>query len=201
MTIWNASDEGTGTFTLTNSNLTATSASAGTIGIRGTNPKTLGKRYLEITCGHIGFRAFAGIANSSAQINDFRTSTTNKFGVNDGGTISVNGNPFGTSLATGVQTSAVIDLAVDFTANLAWIRAANGNWNGSALANPSTGVGGADISAMLGGGLMPIFVTENSTDVMTLNVNGSGLTNAAPAGFDPWDFTTPIQRSFGVVIS
>lgn len=202
-TIWNISDVGPGAdFTLSLVNLKATkSANAFASGIRSTNPKTAGLLYAEMTGNNIGFRAWAGIADAAATNGSFRANTNGMFGVDNTGSVSLNNTPFGPGLALGFNTARVVSLAVDFTNNRAWVKTDNGNWNGSGTANPATNTGGADISAIVSGGIMLMFQAETINDAATINLGGSAFVYTMPSGFSSWDTQVFPNTAYGSVIS
>lgn len=81
-----------------------------------------------------------------------------------------------------VTAGQVVCWAYDTVANLAWRRTNGGNWNESAPANPATGVGGIDISAL--GALVPIAVSGNNTNFnVVFDFGATGFSQAVPAGF------------------
>jgi hypothetical protein len=98
------------------------------------------------------------------------------------GPIQINNSASGSQIGT-INPGNVIGVAVDFTAHLIWFRIApSGNWNGSGTANPATGAGGLNISA-LSGALFPLF-TGGSGDVCTANFGASAFSGTVPSGFN-----------------
>lgn len=79
-------------------------------------------------------------------------------------------------------TGDVIQHAVDLTARRYWIRKAGGQWNGSASADPSTGVGGIDISALGAGMLYPAGGIFSQGGQLTSRFAASQMT-LVPSGF------------------
>jgi hypothetical protein len=78
----------------------------------------------------------------------------------------------------------VAGVAVDFSNSLAWARRNNGTWNGTAGADPATGVGGIAISAV---SMAPAVVYyASSTANMTVNFGATPYANPAPVGFANW---------------
>lgn len=66
---------------------------------------------------------------------------------------------------------------------LVWFRIQNGNWNASGTANPATGTGGIDISALGTPGTTPLFLST------TTYVSGGGTTLRSAAS--EWAFVPP----------
>jgi hypothetical protein len=157
---WNPEDLVNVTLSLGNLRATGTGAAAG---VRANSSKTAGKYYFEISFTTIGSNPSIGLARSSASL-------TGVSGVNIvsvlrfTGNITVNGVASGTSIGI-ISGGAVVCVAVNLTTDLIWFRPTPaGNWNGSALANPATGIGGVDISSISAGALYPIFF--GTSDVM-----------------------------------
>lgn len=80
-----------------------------------------------------------------------------------------------------------IGIAVDWANRLIWFRKNGGNWNGSALNDPATGVGGLSFAnplttaATMGTALFGVTASLTGT-VWTANFSGA-FVDAAPAGF------------------
>lgn len=79
-------------------------------------------------------------------------------------------------------TGDVIQHAVDLTARRYWIRKAGGQWNGSANADPFTGAGGIDISALGAGMLYPAGGIFSQGGQITSRFAASQMT-LVPSGF------------------
>ena len=80
----------------------------------------------------------------------------------------------------------VYSMAVDLGANLIWFRVTGGNWNNSGTANPATGTGGVNISAIATNSLFP-YVQNQSLGLggtsWAFNFGASGFTYSVPSGF------------------
>lgn len=76
----------------------------------------------------------------------------------------------------------VVSMAVDIGGALIWVRVNGGNWNGSALNNPATGVGGIAFTLssapFFGLGYCAATGAQN-----TFNFGGSAFAFTAPVGF------------------
>lgn len=177
-TTWNPSDK-TNT-TLSSGDLVAT-IGGGNGGVRGIAGRTSGKVYCEYTYTTINTNSInTGISLIAGALNG-ASNTGIAFVARTNGAITVNGSgivSFGI-----IAQSSVIAMAVDFGANLLWMHVApSGDWNGNALDDPATGVGGVDISSISTGPLYPL-MRGGSGDVITANFGASGFTGTVPSGF------------------
>jgi len=102
------------------------------------------------------------------------------------GTINLNGAASGSTLGALVAGN-VIGIAVDLVAQMGWLRVApSGNWNGSATANPATGIGGLPLNSISSGGLIPLYPVcafAGVSDSTTANFGDTAFTGTAPSGF------------------
>jgi hypothetical protein len=190
-TTWSATDQlAAGTFALTNGGLTATiTAGAGFGGVRSASPKTAGKLYAELKLdSSIGGSWALGVANSARALQQGEHSSgANMAVVTDLGGIDINDAGKGAPFTVGV--GSVIGVAVDFPAKLIWFRNGASAWNAGGTADPATGVGGYDITAIISTGLMLLF--QHGGGAATLNAGASAFVNAAPSGFTAWDVPPP----------
>ncbi len=79
-------------------------------------------------------------------------------------------------------TGDTIGIAVDRVNDEIWFRVNSGNWNGSALANPATNVGGISIAFIP----TPMYVWIDFEELNyqgTFNFGASAFSHAAPSGF------------------
>lgn len=179
-TTWNPSDKSAST-TLSNANLTAsTSASAGARAIGGW---TTGKYYWEITYTTVNTNSLTtGVGLATGDLAFGSATGFCWLGRSTGG-ININAAASGSSLGAAVAQGSVVGVAVDFGAKLIWFRIAPaGNWNGSGTANPATGAGGVDISAISTGPLYA-FMSGAASDVITANFGSSAFTGTVPSTF------------------
>lgn len=178
---------------LSGGNLTATTNTGSQGGVRCMNGYSTGKYYFEMSFSSGSSSSDVlglALASSSIQIN--LTSGTVEITTNGG--IFYNGANMGITVA-GVSATVKIGVAVDFGAKLVWFRASpSGAWNAGGSANPATGVGGQDITAILTGPLYPFWVAVQSGDSVTANFGASAFTGAVPSGFTSgWPFTQSKQ--------
>ncbi len=188
--------------TLSGGNLTATHDGTGSGGgVRSIHSQTTGKYYFEwqldsLSIGSGGSDTGCGIALASYTLG------TNPPGGATGLAAAFPANPFLGSghwhISLWVNTSNVVSdvagfdttvqpfgVAVDLTAKLYWAFCpSNGTWNGSGTANPATGIGGIDISAIVTGPLFAMVVLNGATsDAITVNFGATSFSNAVPSGF------------------
>jgi hypothetical protein len=183
-TTWNPSDK-TANLTLTGGNLIATS-SAGASAVRAIDKQIAGKFYWEVTCNTFTSNSStAGAARPTADL-----TLTNGVSLVGGGMCGVQktGNIFVDGVGGGslgaIVSGNIVCIAIDCDARLIWFRlGAAGNWNGSATANPATGVGGNAMPLGIGVPLYPAAWLANTNEQVTANFGGSAFTGAVPAGF------------------
>jgi hypothetical protein len=186
MTTWNPADAGAG-ITFSNGNLTVTAPSAGTRSVRGTTSKTAGKWYFEVkSTGSIG-NCGIGIANAAADMTT--TATTGASFVNVGnGLIFNNGSNLG-SFFTAWVVNDVCCVALDLIHRSIWFRKNSGNWNGTAGNDPTTNVGGTDLSWFALGTLIFPVCAFNTVAAMSEVADFGASVNlyTIPTGFSFWD--------------
>jgi len=94
-----------------------------------------------------------GVANVSMDTTSYLGADLNSFGYYEDGTIYTGGAYEAPKQGPPLQTSNVIDIAVDTSAKFIWIRVDGGNWTsnaGGTGGNPATGLLGFDISYISG---------------------------------------------------
>ena len=124
-----------------------------------------------------------GIANHEANVETWLGSTgSDSVGFWDDGKVYIDGS--GTSgYPSFGYNGAVVDVAVDRSNNLIWMRVDGGLWNNSSSANPATATGGVDISTVLGivyPGVNPYYYSGTAGQ-MSINTSAS---YSVPADFD-----------------
>jgi len=179
-TTWNPAD--LSNVTLTGSNLIAT-VGTGTGGVRSVASLSSGKYYWENTWTTINTNTIvSGISLASASISAPTTACAKVSRLN--GHIFINNSDTGSTITGGstVAPGSVVCCAVDFTAQLIWLRiGAAGQWNGSGTANPATASGGLSITS-IAGNLFAMMAGQTS-DRVTANFGDSAFTGTTPAGF------------------
>lgn len=199
---WSTTDKEAG-ITLSGVNLVATQNQAVNLsGVRGKDPKRTGRFYFEASSTWTDTGTRVGLAMGGiALLNLAATAPFGDVYVRKDGGIFLNGVTTGLTLAA-LTNGNVVGIAVDLDARLIWFRLApSGNWNGSATANPATGVGGTSIAtAGLGGGYDAYpwgGCTNVVNDAITANFGGSAFSGTVPTGFTSgWDDTvTPVLNA------
>lgn len=166
---------------LSGSNLIATSGTASrAIAVRTVSGKTSGKFYVEITPTGIT------LGNTTITLTPIPGGWDSTFGVHCYANFNVYVNATPTAVSIGGWIGGdVISIALDLDNDLVWFRKNGGNWNGSALANPATSVGGIDISALALGGawFIQAYTHFNNVTVYTGNFGSGGFDYTVPVGF------------------
>ena len=177
---WNPADKAT-QVTLSNGNLTAVATAGAAYGVRGTSAFGNGKFYFEMkaigTIGHCGI----GIANPTSAMSSVNISSGTAFVYVDNGATLVNG-------AAGITVAPCVNgdtlcVAVDLINKMIWYRTNGGNWNNNSSNNPSTNVGGIDISAVTGALYPFIFWNNVSSPTVTANFGATSFAQILPSGF------------------
>ena len=193
-TTWDSNAESG--MTLSNSSLTATivsnpPANSG-LSVRSTTSRTTGKAYVEFTMGQVASNGGTqiGIATSAW---DYTNSSTlgldgNSFEYQSDGHIFVVGARMGS--ADTVAAGDIVQLCVDFDAQLFWVTKNNdGNWNGTS-ANPAAGTGGISFNAVSGSCFYVGYCSASGGNNVTVNFGGSSFSYTAPSGFSSWNTQT-----------
>ncbi|MDN7611269.1 SPRY domain protein [Burkholderia cepacia] len=172
--------------TLQDGNLTAVFGGSTQAVVLATNGYASGKHYFEIvfSAGSSSGNASVGIAPGNEPLDrqvgyDDTTGAVAVF--QSSGTIYKGGTNVG-SVAGFSTANNTVGIAVDADQKLVWFRSSNGNWNGSASANPSTGTGG--ISYAITGNAFPAVCTDASATFKALF--SGNFVGTIPAGFRAW---------------
>lgn len=186
---FNPSDKTT-TVTLSGSNLTATGSGSGEAQVRSTTSHSNGKWHVEFTVlasGGLGFGFAAADANHT-----FNGLATGPYLGEDAFSLALytSGNVYlnGAHIYTvdGLTAGHITALEIDIPGKLIWFKdvTAAGNWNANGSANPATGVGGLDFSALTASPWFICFIAENSMGSATVAFSGFSL--APSVGFLAW---------------
>lgn len=177
-TTWNPADSAANV-TLTNGNLTATSASSNVSkAIRSTTSRSTGKYYFELTIGGTNNFSEIGLILAGTSLTTSLSLANPGFGNDQGGTAYVNG---ATGSGFTYVSGNVIGLAIDFDLLKFWIRK-GGVWQTNAGPwDPATNTGG--FGPFTAGTYFVAFNAFGAGVSATANFGATGFANAAPTGF------------------
>jgi hypothetical protein len=194
---WDATPRGgpgvNGEITLSNGNLTAI-YTGGTYhdAARLANYPATGKVYFELFIEQIAeYSMVLGLAlqNFSTSAEDGPTYIT--FAKSYGGTCVITNYGEATFGEQEVSGEDIVCIAYDSVNQLVWFRVNDGLWNFDETANPSTPLGGINVSSWATGTLWPLIYigAERMGHGATANFSGGSVpfANAVPAGFGPLD--------------
>ncbi len=155
---------------------------------RATASAATGKFYFEVKVDTIVANSMAvGLVNAAQP--------TNNRSLGDAGNNSIGYTASGGVYLNNVQAHTIdsytqpdtICVAVDLTAKLVWFRRNGANWNNSGSADPATGVGGFDISAIVGS-VYPAVDLQDAGQQFTADFGYTGYRFVAPSGYLNWNF-------------
>jgi hypothetical protein len=195
-TVWNPFDKNA-SITLSNANLTASFGGSGWEGVRGSNSRAAGLVYFETEFAAFGGLTGVGLANASAALNEFVGFDANSVGYNTyNDALFFNGSSLGNLGGHAVGDYFAVCLKAGSSPDL-WIAritgGTRGDWNGDALANPSTNTRGLNsatffngaLSSLLSGALFPIGCAQ-STATINANFGASAFQASLPSGAAAW---------------
>lgn len=143
-----------------------------------------------------GGSSSVGFANGSWNVNGtyILGADANSIGIRMDGSYfvgggAIGGGPNGFWAAYNTpQPGDIIDVAIDITADLMWIRRNGGAWNPNigGTQNPATDTGGISIAAVTGA----LFVAGAAAEVgdsITANYGATSFNYSAPSGYTSWD--------------
>ena len=199
--VWSASDAAANGMTLSNGGLTLTVPSGAVAWrmVRNSISKTSGKLYLEVsTTSGSTDTVHIGLASAGVNIGNYLGASNYSFGESlmYGSLFASTGFAVGSSsnmFKNPILSTDVVALAVDFTANKAWV-AINNVWNDGG--NPATGLN--PIAAFTPATVGPLFfamafntassgASAKASTVWTLRPTAASQTYAPPSGFSAWD--------------
>lgn len=183
-TTWSTTDK-TANATISGGGL-ITTFSAANAGVRAVDRQISGKHYWETTFTTASGAYGVGLAVADATLGILYSTPFNALMVYATGTIWVNNVSLGSLLGSLAAGGVVVGHALDATGKWYWARNAStgGFWNGSATANPATGVGGIPLTGGLAtAALYPAACAGTGPTVVTANFGDAGFAAAAPAGF------------------
>jgi hypothetical protein len=211
-TAWNPLDK-SASISLDATTRIATASLNADAGVRAVDSRAAadtGKYYFEVawTGTVAGTDTGVGITLGTTNLGTVGTNAINSAIARSGtGTIFFNGatSGIGGQTVTAGQFSRVavdkLHNTIFFSRTLAGVCQ---NWNNSGVADPATNVGGIDVSAVFAAGAAyPVFLTNGSTNIATLNPGGIGAPAFAcpvPSGFTPgWPVNPPVSVCVGAL--
>jgi hypothetical protein len=210
-TTWNPSDKDSHV-ALSGGNLAATQSEAGNFdGVRSTSYYTGGQVYWENIVTNQsdapGRGWLSGVASSATAVtHNFPGGDLTSSGVQTGDERLwfMNGGSSGlTILGTSVANGDVIAFAMDVNKGLIWAKdvTQSGNWNGNALADPVTGVGGMGIQVH-DDNVYIMWSGEHVSSinpVATLNVGATLFVGTKPTGYIAWDAPATLTTAWSPI--
>lgn len=126
-----------------------------------------------------------GYANATYSLAAILGNTNDSMDANPSGNTRINNGNVG---QWGVSyLGCCVGWAFDPVAKLIWVSLNGGNWNNSATANPSTGIGGVSVATVNAGPYFPTF-SANSNGVACVGRFGTGdMAFPIPTGFSTLD--------------
>lgn len=181
-TFWNELDM-SASISLSDNALRATSLSEDLGCVRALDGKSAGKWYFEVFAQDMASSGSGlGLAQGSIPIDTIISDTMGAVVMLGNGGVFFDGNFL---FSLGTLTGNVIPVAYDADAHLVWFQN-GGDWNDDPLANPSTGVGGIDVSSIDGAGLFPVIGFQLIDQTGVGNFGAGGFFYPKPSGFNSW---------------
>jgi hypothetical protein len=191
-TSWDSGNKFQITLSTTNiSNDTATnSVGPGNFGVvRSLASYSTGQKYNEwLIVATDGNQVGIGVCNASQALSGapFMGTGANNAGIlSSNGSVVLNGGSPGLYAGSAVANGDVVSQAIDIGAKLGWWRLNGGNWNNSGAANPATGAGGYDISAVTGDLYLFAEIQSNGCTGV-LRTRTADFTRTVPGSFGNW---------------
>lgn len=182
-TTWNPSDKHSD-FTLSGGNLIATdTVGSGFVSLRAIVSASSGKKYWELAMTTLAGAAVAGVGNATAGLGSYCGVDLNSAGLVNNGAFLLNGGAGSFSAYTATD---ILCIAADLGAMFIWFRVNGGAWNTGGTDDPSTGLGGANLSSLNAGPYFPMATLNTASDVMTANFGGSAYAQSVPSGYGNW---------------
>lgn len=180
---WNPADKSSN-IDLTDTNRTATSNSSAPAGVRADQFRDAGKWYIEIELDAVDAASGVGLSTLTAVLANLGQTATDCTILLGGGGVYVD-EVFQVNIG-GVPTGGIASIAYDADAHLVWFRRDNNGWNNDEDADPSSGIGGIDVSSIDASGLYPCFASGATDQTGTANFGETAFVHTKPAGFLPW---------------
>jgi hypothetical protein len=142
-----------------------------------------------MTMTHPG-NASVGFAAATASGIGWLGQDVNSFGIHGTGVYSIS-NTYGSPTGVTFGSGSVVDVVVDLANKVFWVRANSGNWNGSASANPVSGVGGLSMASLSSLTLTPAVGLFDNGDSITGVFGGSDIATGVPLWGGTWELPHP----------
>ena len=185
VTTWNSSDK-SANVSLSGGNLVATATTSAAGGVRGTAVVNSGKAYFETTITYSSITDnFVGVATLAKSL--VTTGAGAAWVDVFGGWMYINSGANSGNIGN-FNSGDVLCTALDLTNQRVWFRRNNGTWNNSGTADPSSNVGGFDVSALFTGiAAYPhaMFSATGMTD--TANFGATAFAQTMPSGYSNWN--------------
>lgn len=188
-----------GSFTLSNSNLTATTTSFNTVDtLISTICHTSGLLYNEYVAGPSGDDINWGYATSTHAPTlligngDPPTNDPLSFGFRNNRRWRINNGDVPSGMSTQPQNGDVVGIAINLNTGFAWVRDVNQSaavwWGDNGTGDPVAGTNGLSISLLVG---LPLYIayTNNQNSgpgSVTMNPGTSSFAATAPSGYSAW---------------
>jgi len=146
-----------------------------------------------VTAGHTQI----GLASPSTStgLQQYLGGDKNSVGIWPDGSVLIGGN-FAGNLNVSYASGSTVDVAVDLTNKLLWMRVNGGNWNGSATNTPG-GIGGFSLASLSSSSLTPAVNLYTTNDSVIANfANNLGIT-----GFSPWGNASSSSIPIAITLS
>jgi len=130
-----------------------------------------------------------GIVNGAAPSSAYAGSDANGYSIQSGGGELYGGANRG--MLSNVPTWSdgdVVCMALDVDHKLLWVRSNSNPWNGSASADPATGIGGLDVSSVNGPVCFAVSL-HNTGTALKANFGATAFAQVVPKGFTSVDLT------------
>lgn len=180
---WNPTDLDA-SVTLSNSNLTMTSAAGGYRGSSGWQGRTTGKWYWEFLTG-ASFGGFSGggFLKSGSSRTTYGGSGGSGIILYASGSVWNGSSQGGAGIGT-LGTAQVVGMASDLDNNLNWYTKDGVTWSFSGA--PASGTGGKAGGWTPGDIVKPVVVLQANGHIVTGRFRAANFTLTPPTGFNPW---------------
>jgi hypothetical protein len=145
-----------------------------------------GKWFWDGQLGGSNAAVLLGFGNASADLTTYCGFDTNSVGVIQTGYAYYNNSNFaGPAQSWGLPGPSHIAFALDLVNKKFWTRVDAGSWNNDGSADPTTNVGGYDISSLVAvnSSIRPMYTLSASGSNYTINLGGTTFAYPIPTGY------------------